>query len=270
MLFAFAFLCAAPAFAGQDSTASPWKHSLVSALTLTQVSFSNWTQGGENSLSYALSAEGQSTQALPQTNWVTSYKFAFGQARLGDQGLRKTDDKIDIQTILTYKLDTLLNPYVAGTLKSQFAKGYTYDNAGTATEVSAFFDPAYLTQTAGFEYHPIPEVKTRLGAGLREILTSQFTAYSGGKKSEVDGGLESVTEVTWTLDENILLSAKVELFDPFKTMDQVVVRSDNTIAAKVSKFVTVNFNVQLINERKVSPRTQVKQTLALGLSYAIL
>ncbi len=279
-LLAVAFLCAISASAQQDTVKQitakqdtvkpPWKHTLVTALTLTQVSFTDWSQGGENALSYAFTAQGQSAQDLERTNWTTSYNFAFGQARLADQGLRKTDDKIDIASILTYKMGTLINPYAGATLKTQFAKGYKYDATGTSTEVSAFFDPAYLTQSAGIGIQASPEVKTRLGAGLREIITSKFTSYAGGEKTQVEGGLESVTEVAWKIDDNMLFAAKLELFDPFKAMDVVVVRSDNTLSAKVSKYVVVNFNVQLINEKQISPRTQVKETLAFGISYTVL
>ena len=77
-----------------------------------------------------------------------------------------------------------------------------------------------------------------------------------------------MTEAQWGLMEDVLLTAKLELFAPFKKFQQLVVRSDNTIAAKVNKYVSVNLNFQVIHEPLISPRTQFKETLALGLSYA--
>ena len=263
----------------QDTTKVPdwgWKHSLVGGLNLTQVAFTDWAQGGENALAWGLSLEGKSVNDLEKSNWSNSYKFAFGQARLGNLGLRKTDDKIDLETVLTYKFGTYVNPYAAATLKSQFAQGYKYDGVGNKTPVSRFFDPGYLTQSVGAGYQPIPEIKTRFGAALREILTSEFTGYADDptttaiEKTRVDGGLESVTEVEWKIDDNILFTSKLELFAPFKTIDEIVVRNDNTIAAAVNKYITVNLNVQLINEKRISPRTQIKETLAIGLTYRLL
>lgn len=254
---------------------SPWSHSLMGMVSVTQVSFKDWAQGGENALSWTLSAEGKSERTGEVLDWSNSYKFAFGQARLGGLGLRKTDDKIDLESILTYKLGTFVNPYGAATLKSQFAEGYKYDAQGAITDtLSRFFDPAYLTQSVGFGYKPIKEVKTRLGAALREIITSRSTRYSDDpttskiEKTKVEGGVESVTDAQWGLMEDILLTVKLELFAPFKKFRQVVVRSDNTIAAKVNKYVSVNLNFQVIHEPLISPRTQFKETLALGLSYA--
>jgi hypothetical protein len=255
---------------------SPWKHSVVGAFTFTQVSYSDWAQGGQNALAYAVALEGQSDRDAERTNWSNSYKFAFGQTRLGDQGLRKTDDKIDLQTVFTYKLGTHINPYVSATLKTQFAEGLKYDKEGLGTAVSRFFDPAYLTQAAGVGYQPIPELKTRLGLAIREILTSTYTAYSDDpatasiEKTKVDGGFEWISELSWKIEENVLLTSKLELFSPVKRLEDFVVRGDNTLAVKVSKYIVINLNVQFINEKAVTPRTQVKETLAFGLSYALL
>ena len=252
-----------------------WKHGLVAGLTLTQVAFTDWKQGGENALAYTLSADGKSIDEEENSNWTNTYKFAFGQTRLGGQGLRKTDDVIDLSTVFTYKLGTLINPYAAANLKTQIAKGFFYPKPDSSYQVSAFFDPAFLTQSAGVGYQPLKEIKTRLGVGLREVLTNKFNQYTDDpatnkvEKSTVDGGMESVTNVEWQLEDNILFTTQLELFAPFKTFDEVVVRDNTSITAKVSKYITAILNVQLINEKRVSPRTQIKETIALGLSYSI-
>jgi hypothetical protein len=268
-----------PLQAQQDTAKAPkfgWKHTSVGSLTLTQVAFTDWTQGGDNALSWAIGMDGKSVLEEERTNWETSYKFGFGQARLGDQTLRKTDDKIDLSTTLTYKVGAILNPYGSATLKTQFARGYKYDATGTGTAVSQFFDPAYMTQTAGVIYQPIPELKTRIGTGLREILTSHFPVYAddpttpGIEKTKVDGGLESVTELGLKIDDNVTLSAKLEMFDAFNKLDEVILRNDNTVTAKINKYLAVMLNVQLINERAASPRTQVKEVLAFGFTYTFM
>lgn len=252
-----------------------WKHSLVAGLTLTQVAFTDWAQGGENALAYTVTADGKSEDDEEGSNWTTIYKFVFGQARLGDQGLKKTDDIIDVGTVYTVKLNTLINPYASATFKSQFAKGYKFDNAGNELEVSKFLDPAFLTQTAGFGYQPSKEFKTRLGAGLREVITDQFNQYADDpatpeiEKTSVDGGLESVSNLELQLDDNILLTSQLELFDPFKHLDEVIVRNTTTLTGKVNKYITSILSLQLINEKKISPRTQIKESISLGMSYTL-
>lgn len=248
---------------------SNWKHTVVTGVTATQVSYTDWAQGGENALAWTATLEGKSLYELPAYVWTNTYTFAYGNTKLGTQGVRKTDDKIDVASEFKYKLDVYINPYVAANFKTQFTKGFSYDALGNATSISDFLEPAFLTQSAGAGYQPIPEVKTRLGAALREIITYTFTKYAGGEKTQVEGGLESVTEVDARLDENLFFKAKLELFAAFKKLQEVVVRSDNTVTAKISKYFSTNLNVQFIQERQISPRTQVKQTIALGFSYVL-
>lgn len=272
-------LCSTAALAfsqAKPDSLGPWNHRVVGTVTFTQVSYSNWAQGGQNALAYAATLDGRTEHSTGKTNWATTYKFAYGQTSLGDQGVRKTDDKIDLQSVFTYKYGTFVNPYVSATLKTQFAEGLKYDKDGAGTVVSAFFDPAYLTQAAGVGYQPAEVLKIRVGAALREIITSRFRGDSDDPATtrienvKIEGGLEWVTELAWNIDDNALLTSKLELFSPIKKANQVVVRGDNTLAVKVGKFITVNLNVQFINEQPVTPRTQVKQALAVGLSYAIL
>lgn len=248
-----------------DSTT--WKHNVVAGLTATQMSFTDWAGGGENALAYTAVIDGKSVQDLETINWSNSYKLAYGQTRLGSKPLRKTDDKLEFESVLSYKVGTLVNPYASLTFKTQFDVGYKYDDAtNTKTVLSRFWAPAYLTQSIGVGYAPRPEIKTRLGAALREVRTK--SGYIETNRTE--GGIESVTDVQISVEQNLLFTSKLELFAPFNNIDVVVVRSDNTLAAKVSTVVSVTLNVQLINDANVSARTQIKETIALGITYTLI
>jgi hypothetical protein len=261
----------------QDSTKPyGWTHTVVTGLNLTEVAFKDWAQGGQNALAYTLWLSGRSVQDMEKTNWSNGYRFAFGQARLSDQGLRKTDDEIFFESLLTYKLWTYINPYASFIARTQFAKGFEYPG-GTEVGVSKFFDPASFTQSVGAAYKPIPEVVTRLGIGVREVVASQFASLytddpstAETEKVKIRGGIESVTNVEWSFAENMQFKAGLELFAPFRTLDEIIVRNDYSISAKVNKYVVVGFNVQLINDVTTTRRTQIKQVLAIGVSYTLL
>jgi hypothetical protein len=264
--------------AEQDTTLKyGWINTGAIGANLSQSSFANWVQGGENALAYSLVGSGGFEHHQERTTWTTNVRLAYGQTRLGSGGLRKTDDEIYLATMLIYKLGTYINPYVSATLRTQFAKGYRYDAQGVGTPVSAFFDPGRLMQSIGAAYKPVPEVTTRLGAGLREVVTSRYSQYHYAddpltpeiEKTRVQGGMEWVTSAEWKFAENMTYVGSLQLFAPFKTMDRIVVRCDNNIVAKVNKFISVNFGVQLINEPDVYARTQVAEVLNIGLSYAV-
>lgn len=253
-----------------------WRHALGTSLTFSQVSFSDWAQGGENAYAYGASAIGTSTYDWHPITWANTYRLGFGQTRIGGRQTRKTEDKIDLESVITYRMGIVINPYAALTLKTQFATGYRYDAAGNRTSISWFFDPAFLTQSLGLGFQITPELRSRFGFALREIVTSQYTSFADDptttevEKVKVEDGLESVTEGTWKLDNSTTLNAKLELFSSFREPQKIIVRGDNTLTVRLAKIVTLVVNVQLINERRVTPRTQLKQSLGVGISYVVL
>jgi len=253
-----------------------WKHSLVAGLNLTQVSFTNWAQGGENAIAYALSLDGKSALQNPKTLWENQYRFAFGQARLGRQGLKKTDDVIDMASVFTYLLGETVNPYASATFKSQFATGFKYDDNNVGTPVAKFMDPGYFTQAVGIRYQPMPEIRTRLGVALREVVTDKYTVYADDpktfpeiEKTGVKGGLESVTDVEWKVDENILFVSQLSVFDPFSDAGDPVVLNTTTITGKVNSYLSASLGFQMIYDKAVSPRAQYKENISLGFSYTL-
>jgi hypothetical protein len=266
----------------QEQAAPPpakwgWKHTVVSALTATQIAFKDWAQGGENALSWTVRLDGKSTKDDTLYTLGNSYKLVYGHAKIGQTKSRKTEDRIELESVLTYKLGSYVNPYVSASLKTQFSTGVTIDAAGNETPVSKFLDPGYLTQSAGVGYQPVKELKTRFGVALREIATSTYWTYANDPKTppqdrvkiRVDGGFESVTDVELKLDDNMLIRSKLELFSPIRKPSDATLRMDNSLTVAVNKYMVVILNVMLINDERSSTRLQVKELLSLGVSYTL-
>lgn len=254
--------------------APPWSHTLVGDVTANQVALKDWAQGGDNSLSWGYSLNGTSDRTIGSTVWSTTYKLAFGQNKLGDQAIRKVVDRLQVETSYTWKTERHLDPYLKGTLKTQSFRGYRYEES-TRTAVSDFFDPAYLTQSAGLGVQPIPEAKTRLGAALRQIITRDFNSYADKKKTtkveqtRFDAGVESVTDAAWNLADNIQLTSKLEIFVPVTKLGDTSIGNDATMVVKLSQYITLNVNLQILKDPTSSDDVQIKQTTALGLRYSL-
>ena len=142
--------------------------------------------------------------------------------------------------------------------------------------VSSIFDPAYFTQSAGLGYRPADEVRTRLGVALRETVTDAFNPYADDpdtadiETTRTEGGLESVTDVEWQLRDNVRLSSKLDIFTAFQNLSDLVIRDDTTVVVKVTEWVSIKLNVLIVREDRVVEKTQVKQTIAVGLNYDLL
>ncbi len=260
----------------QDTTKYGWKNELIGNLNLTQASFDNWEQGGENTLAWQITLNINFSLDQEKYNWSNSGKFSLGFAKVGDSGSRKSADEIKLESVYTRKLNKSLNPFVAVTAKTQFAAGFDYDS-DTKSKVSRFMDPGYFTQSAGVGYSPHENLKSRLGATIKETITSDFPKPFADnpstiktEKTKVEPGISSITEYKKKFEENIIFASKLDLFSDLEAFDRIDVLWENNLILKFSNYINVSVNVDLFYDKDISDRRQIKQVLAIGLTYTFL
>ena len=265
-----------PALAKDDEADYGWQNEMVGSINLTQTSFDNWAQGGENSFAWQLNFNFKFVRDEAKTNWANSGKFNYGFAKIGDEDSRKSIDEIKLESVLTYKIWSLINPYISLTGVTQFAPGYDY-GTDPKTQISAFMDPGYFRESVGINYKPNETIKTRAGFSMKQTVTNDFPApyaddpnTTSVEKTKNEIGAESVTDLNWKISENMLFTSKLELFSTFKTFNETDVDWDNVFTAKISKYFNVNLNFRLFYDRDISVKRQIKQSIALGFTYNFL
>jgi Protein of unknown function (DUF3078) len=256
-------------------SAPGWHRQAVGQLNLTQVSFDNWSEGGENAVAWQLGLASNFDYRQPNYAWSNSGKLAYGRSKLGDSDFRKTVDEIVLESVLTRKALGWLDAYVSVNARTQFSTGYQFTDS-TRTATSAFLDPGYFTQSIGLGYQASEAFKTRFGAALKETVTKLYNVYAddpdtpGIEKNKVEGGVTSVTDLNTKFRDNALLTSKLELFSDLKALNRTDVNWQSTLTVQLAKYVNLNFDVRLLYDSDVSPRRQLKEALALGLTYTFL
>lgn len=257
-----------------DSTLNEWTHSLVSGFNLSQIAFSNWTKGGENSITWTLTGDYQSVYKTESWKFSNQLKIAYGRTKLGGESYKTNDNEFYLESVLSHNAGWMVDPYFSNTVRTSITKGYDYETDPNAVIVD-LFDPGYITQSIGFTYDKVKGIKTRLGLAFQEVFTNKFTKYSDDPETteiesfKFETGLESVTDAEFTVAENMLLKSKLRLFTRFESMDVIDVRWDNTITAKVNDWLNVNFTFLMIYEEAQSIQAQIKEGLQLGIVYSI-
>jgi hypothetical protein len=269
-------LISMPALAQETAPPPPqwgWKKEMVGSANLTQNSFDNWKQGGENSTAWQLNLNVMFTNDREKSTWKNTGKFTYGETKTSKMPSRTSIDEIKLESVYTYKFTKFVNPFIATTGETQFAPGYDY-GASPRVQVSAFMDPGYVRESLGAGYKPNDHIQTRLGASLKQTFTRDYpkpyaddpkTTAIEKFKSEV--GAESVTDLDIPITGNSVLKSKLELFTAFKSLDATDVNWDNLFSVKISKFADMNFNVKLFYDKDISKKRQLKQAMAIGLSY---
>jgi hypothetical protein len=253
-----------------------WTPRGIIGLNLSQISFSNWTQGGESSLSFTIFSNlGLDYIGMPW-KWTNSLKLTYGRSKIGSQGYRTNDNEIYYESVLIRRLGWKVNPYVGATFKTAITKGYNYDS-DPAMQIADFFDPAYFTQGFGFAYDEDKGIKQRIGISFKQTIADKYDfLYSDDpetmdrvEKFKFESGMESVTEVKYEFLENMTYNGYLRLFTRFNNLEKWDVRWDNLITAKVNDYVNVNFNFLLIYDEDQSLKRQIKEALQLGFSYSL-
>lgn len=268
---------AAPAAAAATGPALGWRHQFAGLLNLSQTYFDNWAKGGTDAWSWDLNLAGGLALEREFWLWETTGKIVYGRTKLEDLASRKSLDEWRLETIYTYKTGTWVNPFVSAAVWSQFTAGYRYDDAtGTRELTSEFFDPGYLTQTVGVGVNPFPEFKERLGFAVKETFSGEH-GYADDPDSDgevedfkAEFGLSSVTEYQKTLMDNVLGATKLDVFVNFKGVDEIDGRWENKLTAKVNKLISLNLELELLYDKDLSETRQLRENVAVGITFLTL
>lgn len=262
----------------QDTTAvdTTWQREAVGSISFSQANFDNWASGGENTLAYQFDLGGKLINNNDKYTWTNTGKIAFGNSKIGDTDAKKTIDEIRAESLLIYLWKFQPDPYFSVKGETQLAPGYNYGE-NEKTQVSAFLDPAYFTQSAGFIYVPTDELSVRFGAAVKETITKDYSVpFSDDPETEeiettkVEPGVESVISFSKKINDNTLVNSTIDLFNNFKGFDATDIRWDTDITTQITKFINVKFNVKLFYDEDISTKRQLNQSLLLGISYTLL
>jgi hypothetical protein len=243
-------------------------------LNLSQTSFTNWAQGGSNSLAFSAYTNLGAIYFNQPWKWKNRLNLVYGRTKIGDEGYRTTENDIYFESVGSRNVGWSVDPYFAVTFRSAITKGFDY-SISPDTQLVDFFDPGYLTEALGFTFDKNKIVTTRLGIAIQQTFANRFTKYTDDpetpevEKFKFETGVESVTELKYEFLPNMTYYSFLRLFTRFKALDVWDVRWDNIITAKINDYVNVNFSVTVLHDISQTRRTQLKEALQIGVTYSI-
>lgn len=258
-----------------DSTLNKWIPSMVAGLNISQISFKDWTKGGDNSITWTLTGDFKVTRKTETWNWSSRLKVTYGRTRISDNDYRTNDNDFYFDVVGVLRAGWAVDPYFSNTVRTQITSGYDY-KVTPFVQITDFFDPGYITQSIGFTYDKLKFLKSRLGLASQEVFTNIYTKYSDKTNTEeverfkLETGLETVTDGEFKIDQNVVLKSQLRLFTRFESLDMWDIRFDNVVTAKVNSWLNVNLSYLLVYEKMQSYRTQMKEALQIGIVYTII
>lgn len=257
-------------------TLSGWAQTWVANLNGSQAAYSNWSQGGVSTLSGTAS----SVYTLLYRKGKFSYGFRtnlkYGQSKVKDEGVRKTDDLIAISNRFSHQFreDGTLSTYATVVFRTQFDKGYEYGDSINDPDVliSNFMAPGYLSESVGLSYQPAPAIIFEAGLGLKQTFVTEDAlapeyGLDPGENFRSEGGLTTGIYYEKEVFENILYTSGLETFTNFLIpFDETDVIWGNELVGKINSLISASFQFELRYDNDFSSEIQLKQVLSAGIS----
>jgi len=284
-----------------------WKKKVQLGANFNQASFSdNWRGGGVSSVALGGFLNAEAHYLKGAVSWDNVFRLEYGIIKNKDQNLRKTTDKILLDSKFGYKLSKNWNAYGSFNFLSQFDAGFAYDknykdSNGTTVSVrdeliSKFFAPAYLTEALGFEYKPVSYFWARFGvASIRQTFVLE-ESFNNNKASDLNGngiineavdgfdksvnfGVEEgqnfrneVGLITLEADfnkeiaKNLILQAHYWSFSTYENPAATDLRIELALIGKINSFANAKLSGTFLYDEDQDFKPQYAQALSLNFS----
>ncbi len=274
-----------------DSIPDGWRTTGKLTLLINQTAFSNWQAGGDNS--FAGNVNFNYDFNYTKGEWLLDNKLiaSYGLTKNGDDGLRKTDDRLELNSVLGKKLKGNWSLSFFMNFKTQFTDGYDYqddfigDNENFPT--AGFFKPAYWSFGPGFLWKKSDNLSVNLSPLTPKFtfITSEIYTYNEdtnsydssndvttygvdpGKSSLFEFGLNIRAYYKTEIMKNVSMENILSLYSNYIDKPQNVdIDYTLNLVMKINDVLSTDLTFQTIYDDNAYSGFQVREVFGLGLN----
>ncbi|OIQ27784.1 MAG: hypothetical protein BM564_11945 [Bacteroidetes bacterium MedPE-SWsnd-G2] len=283
MLFVSFALSYAQDDAPDDAPKEGWTKTGKTSILFNQSSFSNWTAGGDNSLSGTFGLNYDFNYVKGKWSWDNKLIASYGISKNSGEDYKKTDDRLEFNSTVGSKFKE--HWYYSGfvNFKTQFDSGIDDD---TDKQISHFFSPAYLQFGLGLLWKKNDNLKVNFApaTGKMIFVHSEFTdpldpdnnLDSEGKYFGVDAGDSSRFEFGFAINsyfkfevmENVSVENILNLYSNYLEDPQNVdIDYTLNVVMSINKWLSANLAFQAIYDDNAFRGFQIREVFGVGLNY---
>lgn len=274
-----------------------WKGSGNFALLFNQSAFNaEWTGGGTSNLSGNIAITYDLNYKKGKVSWDNRFIGDYGLTKIkDDEFIRKTNDRLEINSIFGYQIDESNWSYSIFTnFRTQFDKGYEFgeDAEGNAirTEITRFMSPGYLQVGPGMLWKKSDNLKVNIApATSRFIFVNKRFTDVGEDPDAIAAfnenpyfGVEANKTMRFEFGASVSAFAKFELFENV-TMENLLNLYSNyleepknvdidytmNLIMKVNSFLSANLVFQAIYDDNAVKGFQIREVLGVGINFKL-
>ena len=258
----------------KDTLPTPkWKIHGRFAFVFNQSSFSNWASGGENTVAGTLNLNYDFNFKKKNFNWDSRIITNYGLSHISDKGYRKTDDRLEINSLLGQKTGKYWFLSFLANFRMQYTKGFDYTKEPKVV-VSEFLSPAYLTFGPGMLWKKSDDLHLNIApATTRYTFVSDY--FSGkfgveeGRNTAFSLGFSFSGYYKFNLMTNIQMENILSLYsDYLENIGNIDFDYQINIDFIVNKSIKMHFTFHTIVDDDTSSKIQFRQIFGLGVNYS--
>lgn len=259
----------------------------LTQFNFNQAYFENWVSGGENSMTGLLSVD-YNINYLGEKGWVwdNNLMLSIGTTYLsGNTFFRKADDRIELNSVLSKKVNTYWNYSAYFNFKTQMLPGYRYfknDGEDQKEKISRILSPTIIQLGLGWYYKEGDLAWFNVSPlAARGIFVSKDYTQNlspGQKYFGVERGATSVVSMGASLSgliqsnlmENITMDNKFNVYINYLiNIKNIDFEWNANIRLKVNDKISSNLILHLQYDDDLISRLQIRELFGLGLSIHI-
>ncbi|MDO5760430.1 MAG: DUF3078 domain-containing protein [Bacteroidota bacterium] len=283
----FAFILVTPSLIAQQADTSKtsvpkrWSKKTDIIITMEQTQIDNWSAGGYSNFTFGSFLKGYYNYLNGKHKLDNTLELSYGRTRqdISGDGIwdnsnrwKKSDDKVELNSIYGYKAVGNWNYSVLLNLKSQFDNGYKNDTI----LISAGLSPATLTSSAGLEYKKkyFSVLFSFLTGKTVYVLDKRLRGRSLGYSDEIDDAwkfsLGSYIKLFYNRDitKNINILCKMDFFyDYEKPLIDTDISGEVFVTFKIFKYLSTFFDIQMVMDKDFSTDLQFKERFGISIPF---
>lgn len=237
-----------------------WDYTLINAFSMNQNYLSNWSRGGESSLSGMLDITGTAKYSNKETRdqWTNTGRIRYGTIRTRERGFRTSTDMVELNSQYNRKIREKFDFSAVFYGKTQVAEGFK--SPTDTVVISKFLNPGTFTVGVGFEYQPFKNTLINLSplsyrnTFVLDTLNINQTNHGieKDKRSRQEMGGQIVVKNNMTLMDDLKVNNNIRLFSNYLEKPQNIdVDWEMSLEKQISYLFSIRLNLHLIYDDDV-------------------
>lgn len=263
-----------------------WTNGMLNQVGFSQLSLTNWAEGGSGTISMNAFVDMHANYARGKMIWENRAQFSYGFIQSFENGYKKGDDKIWLNSKWGYEAVSKLYFSALFTFRTQFSNGFDNgtDAEGNPIKIlsSRFMAPGYVSLGLGIDYKPFPSLSVNfapLTGNLVIVTAEQLRTKYGNKADEAvrrEFGAQLKSEFKLERGDWKIQTALTLFSDFLNEPQNIQVYWDVNASYVINKFLTATVRTNLIYDDNILisdrygrmyPRIQFKEIFSLSFTY---